>query len=96
MAIDLCIPELTSGKKNNSLLYFFYGVFLVAQWSRIPHAGDPGLIPGLGNPLEKGMATHSSILTWEISWTEEPSGLQSMGSQSAGHDLGLNNNLSYI
>ena len=60
------------------------------------NAGDPGLIPGLGNPLEKGMATHSSILTWEISWTEEPSGLQSMGSQSAGHDLGLNNNSSFI
>ena len=32
--------------------------------------------------LEKEMATHSSILTWEIPWTEEPSGLQSMGSQS--------------
>ena len=32
------------------------------------------------DPLEKGMATHSSILTWEIPWTEKPSGLQSMGS----------------
>ena len=32
-------------------------------------------------PLEKGMATHSSILAWRISWTEEPGGLQSMGSQ---------------
>ena len=32
--------------------------------------------------LEKGMATHSSILAWRISWTEEPGGLQSMGSQS--------------
>ena len=38
------------------------------------------------NPLEKEMATHSSILAWEIPWTEEPSGLQSMGSQSVGHD----------
>ena len=36
--------------------------------------------------LEKGMATHSSILAWKISWTEEPSGLQSMGSQRVGHD----------
>ena len=34
------------------------------------------------------MATHSSILAWEILWTEEPGGLQSMGSQEAGHDLG--------
>ena len=37
-------------------------------------------------PLEKGMATHSSILAWRIPWTEEPSGLQSMGSQRVRHD----------
>ena len=34
--------------------------------------------------LEEGMATHSSILAWRISWTEEPGGLQSMGSQRVG------------
>ena len=34
------------------------------------------------DPLEKGMATHSSILAWRIPWTEEPGGLQSLGSQS--------------
>ena len=34
---------------------------------------------GQENPLEKGMATHSSILAWRIPWTEEPSGLQSLG-----------------
>ena len=38
------------------------------------------------DPLEEGMATHSSILTWRIPWTEEPGGLQSMGSQRVGHD----------
>ena len=38
------------------------------------------------DPLEKGMATHSSILAWRIPWTEEPGRLQSMGSQRAGHD----------
>jgi len=38
-------------------------------------------------PLEKGIATHSSILAWRIPWTEEPGGLQSMGSQRVGHDL---------
>ena len=37
---------------------------------------------GWEDPLEKGMATHSSIPAWEIPWTEELSGLQSMGSQS--------------
>ena len=38
------------------------------------------------HPLEEGLATHSSILAWRISWTEEPSGLQSIGSQRVGHD----------
>ena len=38
-------------------------------------------------PLEKKMATHSSILAWEITWTEEPGGLQSMGLQRVGQDL---------
>ena len=38
------------------------------------------------DPLEKGMATHPSILAWEIPWTEEPGRLQSMGSQRVGHD----------
>ena len=41
---------------------------------------------GWGDPLEESMATHSSILTWEITWTEEPGGLQSMESQRVGHD----------
>ena len=38
------------------------------------------------DPLEKGIASHSSILAWRIPWTEEPGGLQSMGSQRVGHD----------
>ena len=50
------------------------------------NAGDPGSIPGAGSPLEKGMATHTSILSWRTSWTEEPGGLQSMGLQRIGHD----------
>ena len=40
---------------------------------------------GQEDPLEKGMATHSSILAWRIPWTEEPGGLQSMGSQRVRH-----------
>ena len=47
------------------------------------HAGDAGLIPGSKDPLEEEMATHSSILAWKIPWTEEPGGLQSMGSQKS-------------
>ena len=38
------------------------------------------------DPLEEGMATHSTILPWRIPWTEEPDGLQSMGLQRVGHD----------
>ena len=41
---------------------------------------------GQENPLEKGMATHSSILALRIPWTEEPGGLQAMGLQRVGHD----------
>ena len=44
---------------------------------------------GWEDPLEKGMATHSSILTWRIPWTEEPSGLQSMGSKDLDMTEGL-------
>ena len=43
---------------------------------------DMGLIPGQEDPLEKGVATHSSILAWEIPWTEEPGGLQSIVTKS--------------
>ena len=50
------------------------------------NAGDEGSIPGLGKPLEEAMATHSSILAWEIPWGEEPGGLQSMDSQRVGHN----------
>ena len=41
---------------------------------------------GQEDPLEKEMTTHSSILAWEIPWTEEPGGLHSMGSQRVGHN----------
>ena len=41
---------------------------------------------GREDALEEDMATHSSILAWKIAWTEEPGGLQSMGSQRVGHN----------
>ena len=49
-------------------------------------AGDVGSIPGSERSPGEGNATHSNILAWEIPWTEEPGGLQSMGSQEVGHD----------
>ena len=50
-------------------------------------AGDVGSIPGWGGSLEKEMATHSSILAWEIPWTKKPGGLQSMELQRVRNDL---------
>ena len=52
---------------------------LVMQGTQVPSLSQE-------NPLEKGMATHSGILAWRIPQTEEPGGLQSMGSQRVGHD----------
>ena len=49
--------------------------------------GEEGLILESEDPLEKEMATHFSILSWEIPWTEEPGRLQSMGAQRVGRDL---------
>ena len=53
----------------------------------LANSGDMGSTPELGSSLEKEMATHSSILAWRIPWTEEPGGLQSMGSQRVGDEL---------
>ena len=51
-------------------------------------AGQETRVPSVSreDPLEEGMATHSSILAWRISWTEEPGRLQSTGSHRVGHD----------
>ena len=54
------------------------------------NAGDLGLIPGWEDSLEKGTATHSSVLAWRTPWTEEPDGLQSVRSQIARQDWATN------
>ena len=61
---------------------------LVAQSVKDLPAVQETWVQSLGweDPLEKEMATHSSILAWKISWTEEPGGLQSMGLQRVGHN----------
>ena len=60
------------------------------------NAGDIDLIPGSGRFLEKEMATHSSILAWEIPWTKAPEGLQPMESQRVGHNLLTKQQQQYI
>ena len=61
---------------------------LVAQLVKNLPAVEETRVQSLGweDPLEKEMATHSSILAWKISWTEEPGGRQPMESQRVGHD----------
>ena len=54
--------------------------------SRLPMQETQVRSLGQEYPLEKGMATHSSVLAWGIPWTEEPGGLQSMRSQRVGQD----------
>ena len=68
--------------------YILYGAFLVAQMVKNLPVMQEIQVRSLGqeDPLEKGMATHSSVLAWRIPWTEESGGLQSMGSQRIGHD----------
>ena len=60
----------------------------MAQMVKNPPATQETQVQSLGreDPLEKEIATHSSILAWRIPWTEEPGGLQSMGFQRVGHD----------
>ena len=62
--------------------------FPVAQMVKNVPAMQETQVQSLGQeyPLEKEMATHSSILPWKIAWTEEPGRLQSMGLQRVGHD----------
>ena len=63
------------------------GASLVAQVVKNLPAMWETQVQSLGqeDPLERGLATHSSMLGWEIPWTEEPGGLQSMGSQRVEH-----------
>ena len=67
-------------------------ISLVAQTVKNLPALQEAQVQSLGqeDPLEKGMATHSNILAWRIPWTEEPSGLQSLGSQGVRHDFTTN------
>ena len=68
--------------------YIRTGASLAAQLLKNPPAMQKTLVHFLGgeDPLEKGMATHSSMLAWRIAWTKEPGRLQSMGSQRVGQD----------
>ena len=78
--------------KDKDIKYFAFSRFieasLVAQTvKRLPAMWETRVRSlGRKDPLEKEMATHSSILAWRIAWMEEPGGLQSMGLQRVGHN----------
>ena len=91
--MTLVLPNTVSVKKKKKLPFIKWWPYTLSGFpggtdskESACNAGDPGLIPGLEDPVEKGMATHSSILAWRIPWTEETGGLQSMGSHRIRHD----------
>ena len=79
-------------------IYIYVWASLVAQLVKNLPAVQETWVQSLGweDPLENKMATHSSTLAWKISWTEEPGGLQSMGSQRIGHDRATNTYLHFL
>ena len=84
-AVDLgSIPGRSSGEGNGNLHQYSWAC-LVAQMVKNPSALWETWVLSLGgeDPLEKEMGTHSSILAWRIPCTEEPGGLQSMGSKES-------------
>ena len=85
--ISACPPP-TSGCKLINLLHLFLQVAQMSLVIKNPPANagevrDAGSILGWEDPLEKEVAAHSRILAWRIPWTEEPGGLQPMGSQES-------------
>ena len=82
-------PHGLPGSSDHGILQAtILGASLVAQMVKNMPAMRETQVRSLGreDPLEKEMATHSSILAWRIPWTEEPGGLQSTGLQRVGHD----------
>ena len=77
---------------------YIYGASLIAQSVKNPPAMQETWVQSLGreDPLEKEMATHSSILAWKIAWTEEPGRLQSMRSQESDTTERLNHHHIHI
>ena len=92
--------EMYKTKRNINLyslqLERYYTIALIILFFGFPrwlsgkksNAGDVGSIPGLGRSLEKEIATLSSILAWEITWTEETGGYSPWGCKRVGHKLG--------
>ena len=97
MSLLHVVHDSEAGSLSHTYEYI-YGAFLVAQMVKNLPAMWETQIRSLGQeyPLEKGMATDSSILNWRITWTEEPGGQMAMSSWRAGHDWATNTHTHYI
>ena len=82
------IESLCCTSETNIMLYVNHRASLLARMVKnLPAMQETRVCPlDWEDPVEKGMATHSSILAWRIPWTEEPGGLQSTGLQRVGHN----------
>ena len=88
-SMDCTVHGVAKSQTRLSNFHFYgFGASLLAQMVKNLPAMRETQVWSLGqeDPLENGMATHSSILAWRISWTEEPGRLQSVGSQRVQHD----------
>ena len=88
IALYTCVKPTHCTPLTYTVLYANYGASRVAQTVKDLPVIQETWVWSLvwQDPLEKGMATHSSILAWKIRWTEEPGGIQSMGSPRVRHD----------
>ena len=83
--------------KLSSLVFFFVIINVAQSVKNLPAVQETQVRSLMWeDPPEKEMAIHSSILAWKISWTEEPGGLQSMGSQRVRHDWAANTNINTL
>ena len=87
---------MTVGKQLGKTKLYFLSSLVTPMVKTLPATQETGIRSlGREDPLEKEMATHSSILAWRTPWTEEPGRLQSMGSQKVRHDWVTNTNWSF-
>ena len=81
------LSEQQSGREDLEYIIIYWTSLVAQMVKHLPTVRETWVRSlGWEDPLEKAMAPHSSTLTWKILWTEEPGGLQSMGSQRVGHD----------
>ena len=89
-------PQDKESKRPLNTIMFYLGFPVAQMVKNLPTMQDTWVQPLVQeDPLEKGMAIHSSILAWRISWTEEPGGLHLMGSQRVRHDWASKNAMFY-